>query len=84
MAHAWGLFTFLITSHSGIKQQPQEAATVLTVLFTRHFTVKITSKPPTEGSLLPFCFLYEEIAIVLIKSAGPLNVTLGHTLKSSI
>ena len=83
MAQAWGLFTFLITSYSDIKQQPREAVTVLTVLFTRHFTVKITSKPPMEESLLPFCFLYEEIVIALTKSAGTLNVTLRQTLKSS-
>lgn len=67
MAQAWALFTFLITSYWGIKQQPQEAVTVLTVLFTRHFTVKSTSKPPMEESLLPVCFSYEEIVIVLIK-----------------
>lgn len=67
MAQAWALFTFLITSYWDTKQQPQEAVTVLTVLFTRHFTVKITSKPPTEEFLLPVCFSYEVIVIVLKK-----------------
>lgn len=69
-----------------IKQQPAEAA----VHFMSSVLKGISPQklPPNNprriDSFLLSCSLYKEIVIVLIKSAGPFNVTLRRTLRSSI